>query len=88
VVDHQAGRPKRSGFGHRRTKPRSLERVYLSCNAKGRARVLLAEPIKPDTVFVMRHAAVRPAMQLQSTAGAAAGLTVAKERLGKPIFAK
>jgi hypothetical protein len=51
------------------------------------ARVLLAEGIKPDTVLVMRHAGSL-ADALRSTVGAAAGLTVADDKGGKPIFTK
>jgi len=49
------------------------------------ARVLLAEGIKPDTVFVMRHAN-SAADAVPSTVGVAAGLTVADDGGGKPIF--
>jgi hypothetical protein len=49
------------------------------------ARVLLAEGIKPDTVLVMRHAGSL-ADALGSTVGAAAGLTVADDNGGKPVF--
>ena len=49
------------------------------------ARVLLAEGIKPETVFVMRHAnSASDAMR--STVGAAAGLSVADDGGGKPVF--
>jgi len=50
-------------------------------------RVLIAEGIKPDTTFVMRHAG-SAADALRSTVGVAAGLTVADDSGGKPIFRK
>jgi hypothetical protein len=51
------------------------------------ARVLLAEGIRPDTALVMRHAG-SVADALRSTVGAAAGLTVADDTGGKPVFRK
>jgi hypothetical protein len=51
------------------------------------ARVLFAEGIKPDTVLVMRHTNL-PDDALRSPVGVAAGLTVADESGGKPIFRK
>jgi hypothetical protein len=51
------------------------------------ARVLLAEGIKPDTAFVMRHDG-NAYDAMRSTVGAAAKLTATDDRLGKPIFAK
>jgi hypothetical protein len=49
------------------------------------ARALLAEGVRPDTRLVMRHEG-SPHDTLRSTVGAAAGLTVADDKLGKPIF--
>jgi hypothetical protein len=51
------------------------------------ARVLLAEGVRPETVLVMRHEG-SPHDALRSTVGAAAGLTVADDNGGKPIFRK
>jgi hypothetical protein len=51
------------------------------------ARVLLAEGADPATRFIMRHAG-SVADALRSTVGAAAGLTVADDNGGKPIFRK
>ena len=51
------------------------------------ARVLLAEGADPATRFIMRHEG-SPHDALRSTVGAAAGLTVADDNGGKPIFRK
>jgi hypothetical protein len=51
------------------------------------ARLLLAEGIKPNTILVMRHAG-SGADALRSSVGVAAGLTVADDNGGKPIFRK
>jgi hypothetical protein len=51
------------------------------------ARVLLAEGIKPDAILVMRHGG-SAADALRSSVGVAAGLTVADDNGGKPIFRK
>jgi hypothetical protein len=51
------------------------------------ARVLLAEGVRPEAKLVMRHAN-SPYDALRSTVGAAAGLTVADDTGGKPIFTK
>jgi hypothetical protein len=51
------------------------------------ARVLLAEGVDPATKLVMRHAG-SVADALRSTIGAAAGLTVADDTGGKPVFRK
>jgi hypothetical protein len=51
------------------------------------ARVLLAEGVDPVTKIVMRHAGSL-ADALRSTVGVAAGLTVADDNGGKPIFRK
>jgi hypothetical protein len=49
------------------------------------ARALLAEGAHPETKLVMRHAG-SVADALRSTVGAAAGLTVADDTGGKPVF--
>ncbi len=49
------------------------------------ARVLLAEGVDPVTRVVMRHAGSL-ADALRSTVGTAAGLTVADDTGGKPVF--
>jgi hypothetical protein len=49
------------------------------------ARVLLAEGVRPEAKLVMRHAG-SAADALRSTVGAAAGLTVADDTGGKPVF--
>jgi len=51
------------------------------------ARMLLAEGANPATRFIMRHEG-SPHDALRSTVGAAAGLTVADDNGGKPIFRK
>jgi hypothetical protein len=51
------------------------------------ARVLLAEGADPAAKFVMRHEN-SSYDALRSTVGAAAGLTVADDNGGKPIFRK
>src|SRR5258706_8864851 len=48
-------------------------------------RVLLAEGVRPETVFVMRHEG-SPHDALRSTVGVAAGLTVADGSVGRPVF--
>jgi hypothetical protein len=49
------------------------------------ARVLHAEGVRPEAKIVMRHAG-SGADALRSTVGAAAGLTVADDTGGKPVF--
>jgi hypothetical protein len=51
------------------------------------ARVLLAEGVRPDTKFVMRHAG-SAADALRSTVGVASKLAVWDDGLGKPIFGR
>lgn len=51
------------------------------------ARALLVEGVQPNTALVMRHAG-SAVDALRSTVGAAAGLTVWNDGLGKPIFGR
>ena len=49
-------------------------------------RVLIADGNEPATRIVMRHAATPDVDALCSTVGAAAGLTVKDDSVGKPVF--
>jgi hypothetical protein len=51
------------------------------------ARALLADGVDPATTLVMRHEG-SPRDALRSTVGVAAGLTVADDKGGKPIFSR
>jgi hypothetical protein len=51
------------------------------------ARMLLAESVRPEAKLVMRRAG-SATDALRSTVGAAAGLTVADDNGGKPVFRK